>query len=191
MSGTKDFLIKKGETFNTAIRWEAPPIIWRPITAITQTAPVRITASAHGCPNNWRVKISSKKSMREIDDVEGVATVVDADTVEINALNGSSFKPYKDGGYLSFYTPVDMTGMTARMAIKDKVGGTELLRLSTENGQITLDVPACIIRLTLPAAVTEALSWKNGVYDLELVSLDGTVSRLLAGKIKVSDEVTT
>ena len=68
---------------------------------------------------------------------------------------------------------------------------TELLRLSTLDGTIVLDEAACTIRLTIPATVTEALTWRSGVYDLELVSLDGTVTRLLAGKIKVVDEVTT
>jgi len=188
---TKDFILRKGETFNTVIRWEAPPIIWRPISAISQTAPVQLTVPGHGCPDNWRVEVSSKKSMREIDGLKGLATVIDPDTIEINTINASGFKPYKGDGYLAFNTPVDMTGMTARMAIKDKVGGTELLRLSTLDSTIALDVAACTIRLTLPATVTEALTWRSGVYDLELVSIDGTVTRLLSGKIRVMDEVTT
>lgn len=191
MSATKDLAIRKGATFAQMLRWEAPPIVWRPITAISLTAPVRLTVPAHGCPPNWRVNVSCNKSMREMDGVKGVATVIDADTIEINTINASGFKPYKGDGYLSFNTPVDMTAMTARMSIKDKVGGTELLRLSTLDGTIVLDEATCTIALTLPATVTAALTWKGGVYDLELEAIDGTVTCLLAGKVKVTDEVTT
>lgn len=191
MSATKDLAIRKGATFAQTLRWEAPPIVWKPITAISLTAPVRLTVPAHGCPPNWRVNVSCNKSMREMDGVKGLATVIDADTIEINTINASGFKPYKGDGYLSFNTPVDMTAMTARMSIKDKVGGTELLRLSTLDGTITLDAVACTITIILPASVTAALTWKGGVYDLELEAIDGTVTCLLAGKVKVTDEVTT
>ena len=126
-----------------------------------------------------------------MDGVKGLATVIDADTIEINTINASGFKPYKGDGYLSFNTPVDMTAMTARMSIKDKVGGTELLRLSTLDGTIVLDEVACTITIILPASVTAALTWKGGVYDLELEAIDGTVMCLLAGKVKVTEEVTT
>lgn len=191
MSATKDLAIRKGATFAQTLRWEAPPIVWKPITAISLTAPVRLTVPAHSCPPNWRVNVSCNKSMREMDGVKGLATVIDADTIEINTINASGFKPYKGDGYLSFNTPVDMTAMTARMSIKDKVGGTELLRLSTLDGTITLDEVACTITIILPASVTAALTWKGGVYDLELEAIDGTVMCLLAGKVKVTDEVTT
>ncbi len=191
MSATKDLAIRKGATFAQALRWEAPPIVWKPITAISLTAPVRLTVPAHDCPPNWRVNVSCNKSMREMDGVKGVATVIDADTIEINTINASGFKPYKGDGYLSYNTPVDMTAMTARMSIKDKVGGTELLRLSTLDGTIVLDEATCTITITLPALVTAALTWKGGVYDLELEAIDGTVTCLLAGKVKVIDEVTT
>lgn len=191
MSATKDLAIRKGATFAQTLRWEAPPIVWKPITAISLTAPVRLTVPAHGCPPNWRVNVSCNKSMREMDGVKGVATVIDADTIEINTINASGFNPYKGDGYLSYNTPVDMTAMTARMSIKDKVGGTELLRLSTLDGTIVLDEATCTITITLPALVTAALTWKGGVYDLELEAIDGTVTCLLAGKVKVTDEVTT
>ena len=191
MSATKDLIIRKGATFAQTLRWEAPPIIWKPITAISLTAPVRLTVPGHGCPPNWRVNVSCNKSMREMDGAKGLATVIDADTIEINTINASGFKPYKGDGYLSFNTPVDMTGMTARMSIKDRVGGTELLRLSTLDGTIVLDEVTCTITITLPATVTAALTWKGGVYDLELEAIDGTVTCLLAGKVKVTDEVTT
>ena len=191
MSATKDLTIRKGATFAQTLRWEAPPIVWKPITAISLTAPVRLTVPAHGCPPNWRVNVSCNKSMREIDGAKGVATVIDADTIEINTINASGFKPYKGDGYLSFNTPVDMTAMTARMSIKDKVGGTELLRLDTTNGGLTIDPDVCAITMTISAEQTELMAWKRGVYDLEVVDALGAVHMLLSGKVTVTPEVTT
>ena len=191
MSATKDLAIRKGATFAQTLRWEAPPIVWKPITAISLTAPVRLTVPAHGCPPNWRVNVSCNKSMREIDGAKGVATVIDADTIEINTINASGFKPYKGDGYLSFNTPVDMTAMTARMSIKDKVGGTELLRLDTTNGGLTIDPDVCAITMTISAEQTELMAWKRGVYDLEIVDSLGAVHMLLSGKVTVTPEVTT
>ena len=191
MSATKDLAIRKGATFAQTLRWEAPPIVWKPITAISLTAPVRLTVPAHGCPPNWRVNVSCNKSMREMDGVKGVATVIDADTIEINTINASGFKPYKGDGYLSYNTPVDMTAMTARMSIKDKVGGTELLRLDTTNNGLVIDATECSITMRVDASVTELLTWKRGVYDIEVVDSLDTVHVLLSGKVTVTPEVTT
>ena len=191
MSATKDLAIRKGATFAQTLRWEAPPIVWKPITAISLTAPVRLTVPAHDCPPNWRVNVSCNKSMREMDGVKGLATVIDADTIEINTINASGFKPYKGDGYLSFNTPVDMTAMTARMSIKDKVGGTELLRLDTTNNGLVIDATECSITMRVDASVTELLTWERGVYDIEVVDSLDTVHVLLSGKVTVTPEVTT
>lgn len=88
--------------------------------------------------------------------------------------------------------PVDLTGYTARMHVRKKVGAAEaLLQLTTENGRIELGGTAGTIRLKLTAVETAALDWTVGVYDLELVAPAGTVRRLLKGTVVVSPEVTT
>jgi nicotinate-nucleotide pyrophosphorylase len=74
--------------------------------------------------------------------------------------------------------------------VKNKVGGTVLLTLTTENGGITLDNVAKTITLFIDAATTAALTWKTGVYDLEMVS-GADVTELYSGKITVTFEVTT
>lgn len=191
--------IKKGKTYSRSLRWESQPIIYRPITGVTQTAPVRITSVGHGVPPGWRVAIVSVRGMTQInaenqpplDSDFRPATVIDDDHIEINTINAADFKSYTSGGYIQFNTPVDLTGYTARMKIKDKVGGTVLLTLTTENGKIELVAVDSIIRLKLSANETAALTWKKGVYDLELESPTGVVTELLSGEITVVDEVTT
>jgi hypothetical protein len=199
MAAAKDLTIEQGKTFSQVLRWEAPPIIYVPITGILQAAPARITAPSHNCPPGWRVAVVSVKGMSQINaqntppkaaDYHS-ATVIDPNTVELNDVNAADFKAYTSGGYLQFNTPVDLTGYSARMSVKDKVGGTVLLSLTTVDGRITIDDLTKSITLTISAVDTAALTWKKGVYDLELVSPGGIVTALLAGAVTVSKEVTT
>lgn len=91
----------------------------------------------------------------------------------------------------SAYTPVDLTGCTARMQVRAKIDATTpLLTLTTENGGISLGGTAGTIELLIDADDTAALTWTSGVYDLEIVYPGGQVTRLAYGSVTVSPEVT-
>ena len=194
-----DLIIEQGKTFGKTLRWETGPVVYKAITAITQAAPARITCPSHGLTTGWRVAVVSVKGMTQINASSTPpkakdytkATVVDSNTIELNAVNAADYKAYTSGGYVQYNTPVDMTGYTARMAIKDKIGGTVLLSLTTVNSRIVLDNTAKTIRLTISATDTAAITWTKGVYDLEMVSAGGEVTRLLSGAVTVQREVTT
>lgn len=151
--------------------------------------------------DGWNVAITNVKGMTEINaEANKVkakdytqATVIDSNTIELNEINASGFKPYVSGGTVQFNTPAVLTGFKARMAIKDKVGGTVLLRLTTENAGIAIDEVRRVITLNITAADTALFTWKSGVYDLEMVSPDAipVVTALLSGKVSVTKEVTT
>lgn len=199
MAAKQDLTIYKGKTFQQVVRWEASPIIYKPITAISQGAPVVVTCPNHGIPDQWRVAIQSVKGMTDINASDDPprdrdyhqATVIDSNTVSFNTINSLGFKTYTSGGVLRYLTPVSITDFDARMSIKDKVGGTELLRLDVSNSRIILDPTNYTITLTIDATTTAALSFLRGVYELELQSPGGIVSSLLFGKINVEQEVTT
>jgi hypothetical protein len=87
--------------------------------------------------------------------------------------------------------PVDLTGFTARMEIRDKVGGALLHRLDTENGGLSLGGDEGSIVLHVPADVSSAWSWRTGAYDLELIAENGDVTRLIQGGVQINPEVTT
>ena len=88
-------------------------------------------------------------------------------------------------------TPVDLTGCKARMHIRPDIDSSEiLLDLNTENGRITLGGLTGRISLRVEAADTAAIQWASGVYDLEIIFPDGTVTRKLKGTVAVSKEVT-
>lgn len=195
----QDLEILQGKTFSYLVRWETAPIVYKAITGITKAAPCVLTVTGHGVPDGWRVAVISVKGMTEInatndppkDSEYEIATVVDANTIELNKVSSANYKAYTSGGYVMYNTPVDLTGFTARMTIKDKVGGTELMALTTGNGRIVIDEANFKITLLVSATDTAAIAWKKGVYDLELESPTGVVTSLMDGKITVSLEVTT
>lgn len=89
-------------------------------------------------------------------------------------------------------TPVNLTGYTARLQVRnDFAAGSAVLSLTTENGGIALGGTAGTVTLSAAATATAALSAPYvGVYDLELVSGGGVVTRLLEGTANVTPEVT-
>lgn len=88
--------------------------------------------------------------------------------------------------------PVDLTGFTARMHMREAVeASTPFLTLTTENSGITLGGVAGTINILAAASATSAITATGGVYDLEIVAGDGvTVTRLLEGLVFISPEVT-
>jgi len=88
-------------------------------------------------------------------------------------------------------TPIDLTGFTARMQLREQVESTEaFLNLTSENGGISLGGVLGMIEVVASATATSAVNATSGVYDLELVASDGTVTRLLEGLVIISPEVT-
>lgn len=75
--------------------------------------------------------------------------------------------------------------MQARRTVGDD---TVLFELTSGNGGIVLGNGTIDVRIS--AQETSAYAWKNGVWDLELIAPDGTVTRLLEGGVSVSPEVT-
>lgn len=204
MSAKQDLTVRQGGTFSRVLRWEAPPYIYKPITGITKGAPAVVTCVGHALPPDWRVAIVSVKGMTGINAQNNPpkasdylrATVRDVDTLELNTVNSSDFGAYTAGGFVMALTPVNLAGYTARMTVKNKVGGVVLA--STESAHapnniitIVLDNTSKTITVTITAEDTAALTWKSGVYDLEFVSATGVVTPAMYGKVTVEQEITT
>lgn len=87
--------------------------------------------------------------------------------------------------------PVDLNGCTARMQIRASIeDAAPLITLTTENGGITLDGYDGTIELYISDTDTADIAWTSGVYDLEVVLVNGDVRRLLYGTVAVTPEVT-
>ena len=210
MAARKDIDILQGKTFSLVLRWETEPVISKPITAISLAAGApRLTVPAHGAPNGWRCAVTRVGGMKQInaenyppsDTDFRPATVIDANTIEFNGVtpcddSGKEWPAYTSGGFLQYNTPVDLTGYTARMEIKDKIGGTVLASADSADTpldimDIAIDTTGKTITLTISATDTAAIAWKKGVYDLEMVSSAGVVTAILTGSVNVTREVTT
>jgi hypothetical protein len=94
--------------------------------------------------------------------------------------------PPSDPTYLLY----DLTGYEARMQVRRTVDSSSaLVSLSTDDGSIVLGGEDGTIEITIAAEDT-ALLTSSGVYDLEIISDAGVVSRVLQGEWRLSPEVT-
>lgn len=113
-----------------------------------------------------------------------------AQTLNLTIEQGATFTKtlvWKD----SNGDPIDLSGYTARMQIRRTITSCDVLvDATTENGKITLTPEEGKIDIRLEAAETEALDFREAVYDLELQSADGFVTRLVQGTVELSLEVT-
>jgi hypothetical protein len=105
---------------------------------------------------------------------------------------GASFRReinWQPGGVMA-----DLTGYTARMHVRaDYADVSPQVTLTTENGRIAVsdDSGDYNILLTMTPSTTAALDdWGRGVWDLEIVSGGGTVTRVLEGYALLSLEAT-
>lgn len=87
--------------------------------------------------------------------------------------------------------PIDLTGYSARMQIRSTVDSTITIHeLTTALTTITLGGAAGTVLLEISDSDTESFTFSVAVYDLELISAGGVVSRLVEGKVTLSKEVT-
>ena len=186
-----NFKVYQGSTFREVLRWESSQKAYVPITNITKTAPVTITADNHGIPTGWRAKVLNSTGMKEINSEEyRVVTAVNANTVTINSINALSYSTYLGGGVLEYNQPVDLAGFTARMQLRQKLESTDVIyEMTTENGGITINNLTKTIELLILANTTETFSFNTAVYSLELVS-GSEVVPFIGGNLTLVREVT-
>jgi len=111
--------------------------------------------------------------------------------LDLNCYQGANFDytlTWQTNG-----TAVNLTGYTARMQVRESYdAGTAVVSLTSGTG-ITLGGTAGTIGLALSATATAALDGTPNtqyIYDLELVTGAGYVTRLVEGRFMVYPEVT-
>lgn len=116
---------------------------------------------------------------------------LDAQAGKLNIVieQGSTFNPiftYKDENDVA----IDLTGYTARMQIRSSRTAVGFIEELTTGAGITLGGAAGTIALLISDTDTAAYTFKTAVYDLELISAGGIVTRLLQGTVTLSTEAT-
>lgn len=87
--------------------------------------------------------------------------------------------------------PIDLTGYSAAMQLRRFAFSEEAIdTLTTCNGRLLLDESAGKVTAKFKHENTEGYPGNTVLYDLELQSPDGEITRVVEGKIKVSPEVT-
>ncbi|MEE3227465.1 MAG: hypothetical protein VX237_00005 [Chloroflexota bacterium] len=86
---------------------------------------------------------------------------------------------------------MDLSTHTGRMQIRNSYDSpSPLIDLTSGAGDITLDATGKIV-ITIASSVTTALTAPDtGVYDLEIVTSGGVVTRLVQGNVSITPEVT-
>ena len=82
----------------------------------------------------------------------------------------------------------DLTGYVARMQIRERVSSSDTILSLTVGSGLTMTTTT--ISVAISATATAALDFNSGVYDLEIESAGGVVTRILYGTVKLSREVT-
>lgn len=87
--------------------------------------------------------------------------------------------------------PIDLTGYTAKMDVRRSYSSSDtLLSLTTSNGGVSLGGISGQVIMHASATITESISPTSAIYDLELESPTGFVTRLIEGRATISPEVT-
>ena len=107
---------------------------------------------------------------------------------EVDQNTTFTFKiEYKD----SSNTPIDLTGATAKMQVRDQKGGSKLsFTLTSPAGGITIDGPNGVIVVKMTPTQTNKLFYPKSAYDLMIVDSNSNKTKLLEGFLTLSRSVT-
>lgn len=117
------------------------------------------------------------------------------DTVNIEIDQGATKTIQFIYDDISTGLPIDLSGYTAKMQVRDMAGTTVLLDFSTANGKLTLGGSDGLVRILLAPIDTTVFTtvpeWRRGVYDVYLTKTsDGTVTRLVKGLFLILPRIT-
>ena len=191
MSASRDIVLERDETLNITVRPAQRLYGTANITAITNSSPVRITAPGHGLTDGWYVAVFGVQGMVEINSRNypppyrdfNAVTVVDTDTVEINAVRSEEMYPYISGGALVWPVPLDLTNANARLRIWETPDrtGDPIVDMDTDTG-VMVEPFSTVIIIRMP---TVDVTWPLGYYQLDVIYPTDIVECILLGTISV------
>lgn len=185
-------IVQAGVDLELEFRLSGSDFVYRPITAISSAAPIRLTAISHGLPDGWSFWIeginspgpASLNRNRFSAQDPYQAVVIDADTLEINPVNGIGLPAYSGDGLIVYQNPVDITGATATFVIRKDATSAPAI---TSAG--TVDATNKVVRIKVPAA-SVVLPFDRGLYQADITLFGGAVRLLGRGSITVNADLT-
>lgn len=171
--------VRKGASADIPLRIETGTLSFAAISAMSKSAPLRVTATGHNIPDGWYVAIVDAQGMDELNAADSNdisdsefhrVTWIDGNTVDFDGISSAGFKTYTSGGYLAFYAPMSLSSYTsARMDIKTRVGGDVILALNTTDATLEIDAATSTVWISLEDDSLDAVPARDYVFDIELV----------------------
>jgi len=88
-------------------------------------------------------------------------------------------------------TPVDLSGATAKMQVRDTKGGSKLaFTLTSPLGGITIDGPDGILDIVITPTQTNKLFYPKSSYDIMVIDSNGNKTKIVEGFMTLSRSVT-
>jgi hypothetical protein len=163
-----NFIMQQNQQYLPAIPSSFPPIL----------------SAANNAYTAWQQAIASNQA------AIAAAQASVANKIEINQTNSLNYTTYTSGGVVEFNKPVPLTGLAARMQIRETVDSTTVIHeATTQNNQIVLDNTNKTIQVTLLANVTQNFNFATAVYSLELYNGNNVIP-FINGNLTLVQEVT-
>lgn len=86
--------------------------------------------------------------------------------------------------------PIDLTGSTAKMQIRDTKGGKQLIATLTTPSTNGISIVGNKVNVTVPASATNKLIFPKSAYDILVTDTNGNKIRLLEGFLTLDRSVT-
>jgi hypothetical protein len=88
-------------------------------------------------------------------------------------------------------TPIDLTGATAKMQVRDTKGGSKLaFTLTSPVGGITIDGPSGTLDIVITPTQTNKLFYPKSSYDVMVIDSNGNKIKIVEGFMTLSRSVT-
>jgi len=88
-------------------------------------------------------------------------------------------------------TPIDITGATAKMQVRDTQGGSKIAcTLTSPSGGIIIDGPTGTLTIKMTPTQTNKMFYPKSSYDIMVVDSNGNKIKLLEGFMTLSRSVT-
>lgn len=194
----QDLEVIQGKTFLASFGWSQGKFVWKPITGVSQSAPVALTVTGHDLKDGWPYWISDLKKPACLNNVQNgcegqgdelgapyEAEVSDANTLTINHINGQRLDPYSgSGGVIRYFQRADITGYSALMQVRRTARDDAVLFEASSVGadpMIDVDEDAATFYLSIPADALDDAAFTDAVYQIEIEAPDGSKYLLAYG----------
>jgi hypothetical protein len=182
--------IAQGTTYTTSYNYGGDPLVYKDVAGLVKLTPLTLSVNGHGVPDGYKVaftnlpgafgtNLNAKHWPPTCEEDLYAASVVDADTLAFNDIDGGTFGAYTTGGQVAYWSPFSLAGASGTFKVFDQDSNVLL------TSALTVDDTAKIITATLSAAQTAQLQPGGYTYAAELTDGAGSVILLEEGSINI------